>query len=43
MAILQAWRSSRPLRREWPLWTGAVLALVPPVTDLAGYVLTAFR
>jgi serine/threonine-protein kinase len=41
MAILQAWRASRPLRREWPLWAGAVLALVPPVADLAAYVLTA--
>ncbi len=41
MAVLQAWRASRPLRREWRLWTGALLALVPPVADLAAYVLTA--
>jgi serine/threonine-protein kinase len=41
MAILQAWRASRPLRREWRLWLGALLALVPPVADLAVYVLTA--
>ena len=41
MAILQAWRASRPLRREWRLWVGALLALVPPVADLAAYVLTA--
>jgi serine/threonine-protein kinase len=41
MAILQAWRASRPLRREWRLWLGALLALVPPVADLAAYVLTA--
>jgi eukaryotic-like serine/threonine-protein kinase len=37
MAILQAWRNSRPLRREWPLWAGVFLALVPPVFDLATY------
>ena len=43
MAILQAWRTSRPLRREWALWTGAFLALVPPVVDLATYVLAAGR
>jgi serine/threonine-protein kinase len=41
MAILQAWRASRPLRREWRLWLGALLALVPPVADLAAYVFTA--
>ncbi len=35
------WRASRPLRREWRLWWGALLALVPPVADLAVYVLTA--
>ena len=38
MAILQAWRRSRPLAREWALWVGALLALVPPVTDLVAYV-----
>jgi serine/threonine-protein kinase len=37
MAVLQAWRVSRPLHREWPLWTGVALALVPPVSDLAQY------
>jgi serine/threonine-protein kinase len=41
MAVLQAWRASRPLRREWRLWAGALLALVPPVADLAAYVLNA--
>jgi serine/threonine-protein kinase len=41
MAVLQAWRASRPLRREWRLWVGALLALVPPVADLSAYVLTA--
>jgi len=38
-AVLQAWRTSRPLAREWALWAGVLLALVPPVTDLVGYVL----
>jgi predicted Ser/Thr protein kinase len=38
-AILQAWRRSRPLSREWRLWVGALLALVPPVRDLAAFVL----
>jgi serine/threonine-protein kinase len=37
-AILQAWRTSRPLLREWALWVGVLLALVPPVTDLVAYV-----
>ncbi len=37
-ATLQAWRTSRPLAREGALWVGALLALVPPVTDLAAYV-----
>jgi len=41
MAILQAWRASRPVRREWRLWLGALLALVPPVSDLAAYVVRA--
>jgi serine/threonine-protein kinase len=43
IAILQAWRASRPLHREWPLWVGAVLALVPPVTDLAAFVMSSGR
>jgi eukaryotic-like serine/threonine-protein kinase len=34
MAILQAWRTSRSLAREWALWLGALLALLPPATDL---------
>jgi len=38
-AILQAWRLSRPLVREWRLWLGALLALVPPITELASFVL----
>jgi serine/threonine protein kinase len=40
MAILQAWRTARPLTREWALWAGVLLALLPPVTDLAAYVRT---
>ena len=36
-AVLQAWRASRPLRREPRLFVGLALALVPPVVDLAGY------
>ena len=38
MAILQAWRASRPLHREWPLWLGVLLALIPPVHDLAAFI-----
>jgi serine/threonine protein kinase len=40
MAILQAWRMSRPLHREPRLWIGLGLALVPPVLDLARYLQT---
>jgi serine/threonine-protein kinase len=40
-AVLQAWRTARPLGREWALWAGALLALAPPVLDLARYVLAA--
>jgi eukaryotic-like serine/threonine-protein kinase len=36
-AVLEAWRTSRPLAREPRLWLGIALALVPPVVDLAGY------
>ena len=36
-AVLQAWRTSRPLAREPLLWAGIALALVPPVVDLAAY------
>jgi eukaryotic-like serine/threonine-protein kinase len=36
-AVLQAWRTSRPLTREPRLWLGMGLALIPPVVDLAGY------
>jgi eukaryotic-like serine/threonine-protein kinase len=37
MAVLQAWRVSRPLHREVRLWLGLALALVPPVLDLGRY------
>lgn len=37
LALLEAWRVGRPLRREWPLWTGLALALVPPILELGGY------
>ena len=43
MAVLQAWRASRPLRREWMLWAGVVLALVPPVIDLTSFVTSHAR
>jgi serine/threonine-protein kinase len=33
-AVLEAWRTSRPLRREPLLWIGAALALGPPVVEL---------
>jgi len=36
-AVLEAWRTSRPLIREPRLWLGIALALVPPVVDLARY------
>ena len=36
-AVLQAWRTARPLYREWRLWAGALLALVPPVRDLLAF------
>jgi len=36
-AVLEAWRTSRPLVREPRLWLGIALALVPPVVDLARY------
>jgi predicted Ser/Thr protein kinase len=39
-AVLEAWRTSRPLRREVRLWAGLVLAMVPPVVDLARYLRT---
>lgn len=42
-AVLQAWRTARPLYREWPLWAGALLALVPPVRDLLAFVLARGR
>jgi hypothetical protein len=35
--VLQAWRASRPLGREWRLWLGIALALIPPVVDLGRY------
>jgi hypothetical protein len=37
VAILQARRTSRPLLREWALWLGLGLALIPPTTDLLGF------
>jgi len=37
LAVLEAWRRSRPLARERLLWLGLGLALVPPVLDLLGY------
>ncbi len=33
-AVLEAWRTSRPLRREPLLWLGAALAVIPPVVEL---------
>jgi hypothetical protein len=36
-AVLQAWRTSRPVQRELKLWVGLALALIPPVFDLAEY------
>jgi serine/threonine-protein kinase len=37
MAVLEAWRTSRPLVREPRLWIGIAFALVPPATDLLRY------
>jgi serine/threonine-protein kinase len=37
VVVLQAWRASRPLYREWRLWLGLALALVPPVRDLLSF------
>jgi eukaryotic-like serine/threonine-protein kinase len=37
MALLEAWRTQRPLIREGSLWLGLALALIPPVVDLARY------
>jgi serine/threonine-protein kinase len=42
VAVLEARRTSRPLRREPALWAGMGLALVPPITELARY-LTSWR
>jgi eukaryotic-like serine/threonine-protein kinase len=36
-AVLQAWRTSRPLSGELRLWVGVALALTPPVVDFATY------
>ncbi len=38
-AVLEAQRTSRSLAREPALWLGVALALVPPVTELTGYLL----
>jgi eukaryotic-like serine/threonine-protein kinase len=43
ITILQAWRASRPLYREWRLAAGVLLALVPPVRDLLSFVLASGR
>jgi hypothetical protein len=43
VTILQAWRRSRPLFREWRLAAGLLLALVPPVRDLLSFVVGAGR
>jgi serine/threonine-protein kinase len=43
MTVLQAWRTSRPLVREWRLSAGVLLALVPPVRDLLAFVLAPGR
>jgi serine/threonine-protein kinase len=37
IAVLEAWRTRRPLRREPRLLLGVAIALVPPVVDLLGY------
>jgi predicted Ser/Thr protein kinase len=39
VSILQARRTSRPLIRERALWLGLGLSLVPPVVELAAFVL----
>jgi len=39
VAVLQAWRPSRPLRREPRIWVGFGLALCPPAIELLRYVL----
>jgi serine/threonine-protein kinase len=39
VAVLQAWRASRPLRREPRLWIGFGLALCPPAIELLRYLL----
>jgi serine/threonine protein kinase len=36
-SMLQAWRCSRPLRREPLLFLGMLLALLPPAADLVSY------
>jgi hypothetical protein len=38
MAVLEAWRTQRPLRREAGLWLGLGLALIPPAVELGRYV-----
>jgi serine/threonine-protein kinase len=39
VAVLQAWRTGRPLRHELPLWLGLALTLVPPALELTIYLL----
>jgi hypothetical protein len=37
VSILQAWRTSRPLRREPWMWVGFGLGLIPPAVELLLY------
>jgi hypothetical protein len=39
-AVLEAWRTGRPLRREPLLWLGMALALLPPVLQFVRHVST---
>jgi len=40
VAVLEAWRTKRPLRHEPALWVGTALALVPPAVELVVYLVT---
>jgi serine/threonine-protein kinase len=40
MAVLEAWRTQRPLQREPRLWLGLAIALLPPVASLFDYLRT---
>ena len=37
-AMLQSWRTQRPLQREPWLFVGLLLALIPPAVEFFGYV-----